>query len=322
MDKKTILEALQCIPAAEVDYKDWVRIGMALKAEGLDWRDWDDWSASDRRYKPGECYHKWNGFSVSGDVSGRTILYLASQYGWEPYRDVEGLKFTTVLKAFKATEDPVDTLLAGPTKSPVEDLTEFIETVFSYGDIIPYAVHAHKNKDGRWGPDRAQFVDYDKILVDAETYDNVRCVIGRYRDEAGAWIGLNPVDGKGFTKNNVLNFNYVLIESDNLSIKEQYKQYVRLKLPIAALVHSGGKSLHAVVHVDAENLEQYKKRVNFIYSYLRGQGVDIDEANKNPNRWMRLPGATRGDGRQWLVCTGIGCYDYEEWVEYIADTGC
>ena len=52
---------------------------------------------------------------------------------------------------------------------------------------------------------------------------------------------------------NVTRFQYALVESDTLSIAEQDAIYRKLELPIAALVYSGGKSLHAIVRVDAED---------------------------------------------------------------------
>ena len=53
------------------------------------------------------------------------------------------------------------------------------------------------------------------------------------------------------------------------------KLYRKLELPIAALVYSGGKSLHAIVRVDAEDYEEYRKRVDFLYDFMGKNGVTI-----------------------------------------------
>ena len=37
-----------------------------------------------------------------------------------------------------------------------------------------------------------------------------------------------------------------------------------LELPIAVLVYSGGKSVHAIVKIDAPNYDEYRRRVDFL----------------------------------------------------------
>lgn len=55
-----LLDALYAIPPGDLDYSEWLQIGMALKYEGYDWRDWDNWSKQDRdRYEEGVCEEKW-----------------------------------------------------------------------------------------------------------------------------------------------------------------------------------------------------------------------------------------------------------------------
>ncbi|WP_244325476.1 hypothetical protein [Dolosigranulum pigrum] len=41
-------------------------------------------------------------------------------------------------------------------------------------------------------------------------------------------------------------------------------------------VHSGGKSLHAIVRVDANSLPQYKERVNHIYDVCLKNGLEVE----------------------------------------------
>lgn len=50
-----LLNALEYISPSELDYQDWVNVGMALKQEGYSVKDWDDWSRADSRYHNGEC---------------------------------------------------------------------------------------------------------------------------------------------------------------------------------------------------------------------------------------------------------------------------
>ena len=116
---------------------------------------------------------------------------------------------------------------------------------------------------------------------------------------------------------NVTKFKYALVESDTLPIAEQDILFRKLELPIAALVHSGGKSLHAIVRVDAENYEEYRKRVEFLYDFMEKQGVPIDKQNRNPSRLSRMPGLTRNGKRQYLAATNIGRKSWTEWMDYV-----
>lgn len=58
-----LLDALYAIDPADLDYLEWLQVGMALHYEGYDWRVWDEWSRQDsNRYNPGECEEKWSTF--------------------------------------------------------------------------------------------------------------------------------------------------------------------------------------------------------------------------------------------------------------------
>ena len=56
MEQKTsLLELMEYIHPAELDYQEWVNVGMALKHEGYSVSDWDHWSRQDSgRYHAGD----------------------------------------------------------------------------------------------------------------------------------------------------------------------------------------------------------------------------------------------------------------------------
>ena len=63
-----LLEVLDHIEPAELDYQQWLNIGMALDLEGYSVDVWDNWSRRDSgRYHPGECQKKWRGISGNTD---------------------------------------------------------------------------------------------------------------------------------------------------------------------------------------------------------------------------------------------------------------
>lgn len=115
--------------------------------------------------------------------------------------------------------------------------------------------------------------------------------------QAGAWFRINPCtdtgtgDGGAVTDKDVSAYRYLLLESDLLPIATQLALFYRLKLPIAAIVLSGGSSAHAWVKLDAEDGDRYRETAKRILADLKPFG--IDQANGNPSRMSRLPGAVR-----------------------------
>jgi len=122
----------------------------------------------------------------------------------------------------------------------------------------------------------------------------------------GAWVRMNPLDGQGVSDVNVVAHRFALVEIDKLPIGEQISLLAILIpcLPIAAIITSGGKSVHAWVRVDAASHDDYRKSVSDLLALLKPYGVD--NKNKNPSRLSRLPGVARqvgatGDGQQRLL---------------------
>lgn len=87
MEQRTsLLEIVESIHPADLDYQEWVNVGMALKQEGYSAEDWEAWSRRDSsRYHAGECVRKWNTFNGSSSpVTGGTIVQMAMDHGWVP----------------------------------------------------------------------------------------------------------------------------------------------------------------------------------------------------------------------------------------------
>jgi hypothetical protein len=87
---------------------------------------------------------------------------------------------------------------------------------------------------------------------------------------------------------------FALIESDKLPLGLQLSFYGKLRLPVAALYSSGGKSIHCLIKMDCANADEYREQVARILKMLLPYG--FDSANKNPSRLSRLPGASREIG--------------------------
>ncbi len=310
----SILEALKQIDASKTTYEEWIQIGMALKAEGYDCSVWDDWSKNDSRYKDGECARKWGTFKGSSiPISGGTIIKMAKDTGWEPRGGFMDWDDTIEYDGDGLIYDPTTDL------TPSEHLIKYLETLFKDDEKVAFVTNdVWQDSEGKWKPGKGYYDRTAKELIDElkKHPDDIGAVIGDWKDECGAWIRFNPVDGSGVKNENITRFTYALIESDDMPIPDQDALYRRLELPISCLVHSGSKSLHAIVKVDAPNYQEYRKRVEYLYDFLAKHDFKVDTANRNPSRLSRLPGVTRNGVIQTLVGTNIGRRNWNEWMDF------
>ncbi|MCD7772237.1 MAG: AAA family ATPase [Oscillospiraceae bacterium] len=315
-----VIEALGSIPVADLSYTEWINVGMALKAEGYDCSVWDDWSKQDSRYHPGECERKWRSFRGDG-VKGGTVVQMAMDRGWQYYGADAALDWDAEIEADgdESPAPPAPKVTMPQVWEPGKELIQYLQTLFKPDDKVAYVTNdVWQDEDGKWVPSKGNFDrTAEQLIAGIRKHPNdLGAVLGDYKPDAGAWIRFNPVDGTGVKNDNVTRFQYALVESDTLSVDEQYAAYLKMELPIACLVHSGGKSLHAIVHVDAHDLTEYRQRVEYLYGFLNKHGVQVDTQNKNPSRLSRMPGVTRNGNRQYLVATNIGRKSWADWLDY------
>ena len=276
MDQKTdLLKIIQYINPADLDYQEWINVGMALKQEGYTVADWDAWSQRDpHRYHSGECERKWNTFRGNASpVTGGTLVQMAMEAGWAPERGHE-LDWDDMIQTDSDRVVVDKNWIEGrevqtPANwNPVQDLIQYLETLFEAGENVGYVTRSWKNEKGKYVPqDRGNWDRTAGQLIELLSNCNgdIGAVLGDYDPEGGAWIRFNPLDGKGVRNENVTDFRYALVESDGMEIDKQNAILRELELPIACLVHSGGKSLHAIVKVDAADYGEYRKRVDYLY---------------------------------------------------------
>lgn len=315
-----VLSALNAINVSLITRDKWISVGMALKEEGYPCSVWEEWSKSDtKRYKPEECGKIWKGFNGSSNpVKGGTIIQMAKNFGWfPPYLRDAPLDWNDIIDY---DGGPDEWRSSGFEPKPTQELINYLRALFKDGDYVGFVSDkVWQNKDGKWLPSKGTFsrTAGDLIRSLQKHPDDLGATIGDWKKEAGAWIRFNPLDGKGVTNENVTDFRFALVESDNLPLSDQEELYRRYELPIAALVYSGGKSVHAIVHIDAENRDVYKTRVLQLYDFLEKNGVTIDRQNQNPARLSRMPGVTRNGVLQRLIAVNIGKASWAEWENYV-----
>lgn len=332
MEKEYILDAAQAVDISQ--YDNWIKVGAGLKYEGFSVDDWIEVSQQDSKFKDGECEKKWRSFERStGDiVTGGTIVELAKQNGWAPPiwspRNTKDDEILNINEPWDFTLYDDNVTNCNPIKfankqnwNATQDLIKYLTTNFDMTDKVEIVLKSYQNKDGKWIPEIIENGASQKTVEDivtaleaGETPENIFWITPE--EEAGAWIRVNPLDGTGSKDENVTSWNNALIECDSISIAEQYAKYRQFNLPIKTLTLSGGKSLHAVVRIDAENANQYKRRVNELYQFLTENGLQIDKNNKNPSRLTRVAGFTRKDNQQRLIETNIGAKSWKEWEQW------
>jgi RecA-family ATPase len=137
----------------------------------------------------------------------------------------------------------------------------------------------------------------------------------------GLFLRINPMIQNGATNEEVTAFRHVLVEFDRdesgntIPKEEQYHAVASSGMPVAALIDSGNKSLHAWIRVDAPDAAEYKRRVAIIWDWF--SGINLDKQNRNPSRLSRCPDGWRTvDGevrRQLLLATGFGAESWAAW---------
>ena len=323
-------ELINHIPCAQLSYQEWVNVGMALHQEGFPCSLWEEWSRNDSRYHAGECEKKWRTFGNGmTKVTMGTVYHMAQEHGWTPAAGMRTYDWDDMI-----TYDgqPVDT--SGWHKddtaqfppppddeyNPLKDVTDYLSAIFEPEDKVCYVTNAYQEEDGKWKPyGKVSGRTCKQLMNSISRHPDLTDTFGSYNQEAGIWVCFNPMDGEGRSNKNVTAYRYALVESDTQDIETQYALLQDLKLPIRMLIHSGGKSLHAIVNIGAVDYKQYQERVDYLYTVCRKHGLDVDTQDKNPSRLSRLPGFKRGEKLQYIVNRDMGLSDWVEWNHYIED---
>ena len=341
-----IQDCLRQIDPRALQYDDWLKVGAAIKHEGGSVDLWDQWSRTDPRYRNNDCAGRWSGLDRgSAAVTVATIVKLCKEQGGTPPRDEHYVPEPELYKeiplegeVFWPSEKPaakapivrkewleIEPLPADSGAKGEEEFRKYLETLFAREECVGFvakSLQTEPNKEGKrsWVPagKGVYSITAGDLLKELTAGKKLNQVSGDWEPQCGAWIRFNPLDGNGVTDSNVTEYRYALVESDDIGIDEQWTIYRKLELPIAAVVHSGGKSLHAIVRIEASDYKEYQKRVDTLYEICKKNGLAIDRKNRNPSRLSRLPGVDRNGVRQRLVATNIGKESWAEWIDWIA----
>lgn len=249
------------------------------------------WSERDLRHKLEDAFRKANPRHAFNTRPSRHRFDRTPKAKIDPATAVENF-----LRGFQC--DEVDLWEASPIRPPddwTRDALALLETLYQAGEQINFVTAYQLDGDKARPSGVGVTMERDALIL--------RWRKQMPRSEAGGWLRMNPLDGQGVADVNVTVFRFALVELDTIPFELQMPLLAKLPLPIAAILGSGGRSLHAWVKVDAANADDFRGDVSRMLALLARFGVD--GKNKNPARLSRLPGVVRqigahGDGRQRL----------------------
>lgn len=321
-DLKKLEQALDALDPSALSYSEWCMVGMALKEGGYSCGMWDAWSRRDSRYHKGECESKWASFRGNASpVTIASIFDLAYQHGysgggrgldWEDTIDDEAIVHPGWVESAE--------VVIPDAWDPADQLIRYLQALFEPTEIVGYVTESFV-KDEKRLPTRGRFNQTAGEIIEglSRCGGDLGAVLGDYDPGVGAWIRFNPLDGLGCANANVVEHRFALVESDELELGKQIAIMRELELPIAALVYSGGKSVHAIVRIEAPDYAEYRRRVEYLYGVCKKNGLQPDIQNKNPSRLSRMPGVLRCGKKQYLLETNIGKSSWDEWKDFIEE---
>ena len=332
-----LTEALAAIPP-DVHYDEFISVGQALHHEGYGVETWRDWvrgcTQPDHRHRLAEVDKHWRSFGngTGNPVTGGTLVKLARDHGWTGSGDkvYDVLDWNVpfygdedepaIVDAASVSEHDAQVSPMYPEGHGGEELAAYLRALFGENDTIRYVLDAERADNGRMQPGVGVYRrTAGELLSILEGGKPIEDAIGSVDESVGAYICINPLDGDYIGNQNVVAWRHALVESDEMERGKFAAIVKQLNLPVAAMVDSGGKSLHAIVKVDADNAAQYAERVRVLYERCERNGIVIDKANKNPSRLSRMPGVMRNGKRQFLAGLAQGAGDWDEWEEWYAE---
>lgn len=295
--------ALSTLYASDYGYNDWKDIGISFKAAGGELSDWLAWCSIDAsRYDEKVATQLFDSVSADGAITELTLWKLAWDAGWEWHERFE--KIPTV-KAIPKQREFAD----GDAQAIAQ-----LEAMFEPDEYVNIVTKTTVNNKGKLIPSGYGNQYKRDELCNAIREVGLDRAIGGYNVEAGVWLRVNPMNGVGVKDTDVKSCRNALIESDDMSLKDQERMLFEMNLPIICITNSGGKSLHAIVKIDADGRNHYADRVRYLHDECNRMGMTIDKANKNPSRLTRLAGIKRGEKEQTLMHLRVGAKDFTTWM--------
>jgi len=194
----------------------------------------------------------------------------------------------------------------------------YLKALFESGEHVSICVPDPKINAGR---------TYERDLL-IEMISRSGGVSNLFGGASSVFVRVNPMVSGGASDSAVAKYRFCLLEIDAdpegnpISLELQFGSFVASGLPIRAVTFSGGRSLHAIVSIEASNAEEYRERSKEASARMTRYIVP-DTKCLNPSRYTRLPGARRlvsplnAAVEEWrdqtLLATHLGPVSWEEY---------
>lgn len=205
--------------------------------------------------------------------------------------------------------------------APIPDgFKVYLETCFKTGETVAIS-GTRIELDGKRVPDKGGIYKRDNLLSRMSPDLVAKFNLGG----EGLFIRINPATGDA--DKDVTSLRHGLFEADKdgdgnpIPKEQQYAAFIASRLPISAIVNSGNVSIHALVRLDAPNVDEYKRRYALAADALAGHWIDPGTANRS--RFSRAPGAERKNyddngaythtSQQELLAINVGETTWDEW---------
>ena len=305
---------LSAIPGKR-DYNEWLNVVSLAKEAGYCREDVINFSPGNSE---GLDEAKWAGLPKKNDKkAARTILYSIAQKNG----------FTLPETAQKRQNINWISHVQDESKDRLNDYANARKLIqILYGNDKTFTICKGKisQKVGKYIPDSSSIRQYTYNQITDELLNQL------YYGMAGAYIMLNPVDPgklqeavkscKGVKADMITDYPYYFIESDpdgdcnyDEYIENQKVLLSRLDIPWIAMVHSGNKSIHTIIRLDAKSEDEFKVNLEKIHTYLKKQNYTFDESNKNPNKWSRFFTAGRKSNKQHVIAINNNPISFANW---------
>lgn len=184
--------ALCTLYASDYDYNDWKDIGISFKAAGGELSDWLAWCSIDAtRYDEKVATQLFNSVSADGAITANSLWKRAWNAGWdwhERYDKLPKIKQVPAPRKFESRDEQAITQL---------------KAMFEPDDYVNIVTKASKNDKGKWVPSGFGVQYKRDDLCAAIREQGIEAAIGGYNHDAGVWLRVNPMNGKGISDQDV-----------------------------------------------------------------------------------------------------------------------
>lgn len=273
------------------------------------------WSEREIDHKLADAERKMDASKRGHLVSKRSGVKYREPGGHGPKTQVQSPKSEVVTYKSESPRRVVRYEIADSLElpEPIKDGTrEFIRAVFQAGEGIRIAVARTNDEQKEVPKDAGVVLSREEWLKKLDSANGNPNKFLKTSDRNGIFISVNPMRQGGGRDEDVTAFRHALLEFDNISQVEQWGIISQSRIPCAAVISSGRKSIHAWVKVEAQDRKEFNERVQALYQHFEQYKPDVK--NKNPSRFSRLPNCERGNARQELLSLSCGCESFTEWL--------